>query len=259
MHWIYFSPHFDDVVLSCGGLVWEQTRRGETAEIWTLCAGQPSSTSLTPFARELHTRWQTGADAVGQRAEEDHQAAARLGASIRHLSVPDCIYRYQPGPQPGQLVPVITGEADLQNPHLPLEEPLLADLVAEFHRSIPAKGAGTEETCLVSPLAVGSHLDHRLARAAVERYARESGLPIFYYADFPYVLKDPAALTAAQADQQLEPVPAEISTAGLAAWQDAVAAYTSQISTFWSGLEEMREVIRNYWADGGGMLWVHPE
>ena len=24
--WVYLSPHFDDVVLSAGGLVWEQTR-----------------------------------------------------------------------------------------------------------------------------------------------------------------------------------------------------------------------------------------
>jgi len=39
MRWIYISPHFDDAVLSCGGLIWEQTHKGITVEIWTVCAG----------------------------------------------------------------------------------------------------------------------------------------------------------------------------------------------------------------------------
>ena len=51
---------------------------------------------------------------------------------------------------------------------------------------------------------------------------------------------------------QLYPVP----EAGYQAWQDAVAAYQSQISTFWGSEWEMREAIGGYWATGGGCsLW----
>ncbi len=39
--WIFVSAHFDDVVLSAGGLVWELTRRGDQVEVWTVCAGNP--------------------------------------------------------------------------------------------------------------------------------------------------------------------------------------------------------------------------
>jgi len=37
-----------------------------------------------------------------------------------------------------------------------------------------------------------------------------------------------------------------LSLAALAAWQAGVAAYTSQISSFWPGLEEMRCAIESY-------------
>ena len=42
----------------------------------------------------------------------------------------------------------------------------------------------------------------------------------------------------------------------LMAWLNAVAAYESQISTFWDSLTEMRSRIRAYWQAGGGKkLW----
>ena len=49
--------------------------------------------------------------------------------------------------------------------------------------------------------------------------------------------------------------PAPVSEPALTAWLDAVAVYSSQISTFWSGVEEMKLAVKNYWAGGGGRLW----
>ena len=37
-HWIYLSPHLDDAVYSCGGMLWEQVQRGVQAEVWTIFA-----------------------------------------------------------------------------------------------------------------------------------------------------------------------------------------------------------------------------
>ena len=76
MAWIYLSPHFDDAVLSCGGLIWEQVRRGERVEIWTVCAGAIPPGPLSPFAAELHARWGTGMASVeARRAEAEREAA----------------------------------------------------------------------------------------------------------------------------------------------------------------------------------------
>jgi LmbE family N-acetylglucosaminyl deacetylase len=83
MPWIYLSPHFDDVALSCGGLVWEQTQIGEMVSIWTVCAGEPPLGDLSPFAKELHSRWEVGQNAPNQRKNEDTRSCHRLGVSSR--------------------------------------------------------------------------------------------------------------------------------------------------------------------------------
>src|SRR5512146_228136 len=118
MRWIYLSPHFDDVVLSCGGLVWEQARAGHQVEIWTVCAGAPPlDQPFSDFARELHARWETGPEAVPARRAEDEAAVRRLNAGLRYWDLPDCIYRRLPG---GAWL--VNGEEDLWKPVHPEEQ-----------------------------------------------------------------------------------------------------------------------------------------
>ncbi|MRR32548.1 PIG-L family deacetylase, partial [bacterium] len=96
MQWIYLSPHLDDAVLSCGGMIAEQASGGDSIQIWTICAGAPPAGRLSPFARKLHQRWGTGRDAIKVRRLEDRAACQRLGAVSRHFPIPDCIYRQDP-------------------------------------------------------------------------------------------------------------------------------------------------------------------
>lgn len=235
MRWIYLSPHLDDVVLSCGGLIWEQARSGEKIEIWTVCSGDPpGDLPLTPFAQELHARWQTGAEAIAQRRREERSACRKLRARPRFLGVPDCIYRRSPDGRP-----LVGGEDDLWN--ATPETHLVNSLAARLAREAPSDAA------LVSPLGLGRHVDHRLARNAAERLER----PLYYYADYPYVQRG-ERLDAQATAPDWQHTSVAISPAGLAAWQAAVAEYRSQISTFWPGLEEMRAAIRQYWSQGGG-------
>jgi LmbE family N-acetylglucosaminyl deacetylase len=245
MHWIYLSPHLDDVVLSAGGLVWEQIAAGETVEIWTVCAGDPPALPFTPFAQELHTRWgMDGAQTSAVRRMEDQAACRVLGAEIRHSPVPDCIYRRVP--ESGEAV--IRDRDDLFRAYSPSEEYLVADIAAWIRKSLP------EGARLVSPLALGGHVDHRLVQDAAQSLLT----PLWFYADYPYVIDDPlnhSDLRAQVAGYQPSFVQG-ISPPALAAWQAAVAAYTSQISTFWGSLEEMRARIAAYHQEGGGaVLW----
>ena len=96
MKWVYLSPHLDDAVLSCGGLIWEQIRSGGNVEIWTICAGAPPTGDLSGFAKELHERWGLGMDAVSKRRMEDQVACRILGAGHKHYDIPDAIYRRDP-------------------------------------------------------------------------------------------------------------------------------------------------------------------
>ena len=238
--WIYLSPHLDDAALSCGGLIWEQSQAGAQVSIWTLCAGFIPSRPLSPFAQELHARWRTGPEAVQLRREEDHQAAERLGAASIYLDIPDCIYRFRRLPE-GDL-PLIQGEADLQNAEP--ENDLVEHLAQVLKETLPS---GARVVC---PMALGGHIDHRLARAAAER----SGLSLLYYADYPYVLRSAQVLAQMELGAW-ERLPAPISAPALTAWLEAIAGYSSQISTFWSDVEEMKLAVQNYWAGGGGRVW----
>ena len=88
MRWIYLSPHFDDAVLSCGGLIWEQAKKGKAVEIWTICAGDAPPGLLSPLARECHQLWGVPSPEllVPTRRIENLEAAVTLGASTVKLS-----------------------------------------------------------------------------------------------------------------------------------------------------------------------------
>ncbi len=233
MRWIYISPHFDDAVISCGGLIYEQSRQGIPVEIWTICAGDAPPGPLSAMAQAIHDEWGTGTpeETVALRREEDAAAAAIVGAEICHFEIPDCIYRRSPE---GNLLYV----DDLFLPLDPLDVDLTAEIAAALAEEI------FPDDVIVCPLTIGGHVDHLLTRAAVELLQR----PVRYYADMPYLLKHPESLEPAV--RGLADTSYPVSEKGLAAWLDGIAAYKSQIGVLFETEEKMRESLRAHWAGG---------
>jgi LmbE family N-acetylglucosaminyl deacetylase len=55
---VYLSPHLDDAVLSCGGLIHRQVRAGQPPLVITLFSGQPAADAhVSAFTQSQHTRW----------------------------------------------------------------------------------------------------------------------------------------------------------------------------------------------------------
>lgn len=243
MQWVYLSPHFDDIALSCGGLVWEQAQQGHDILIWTICGGDPPPGPLSTFSQKLHERWQTSLMTVQQRRREDVASCKTMNANFHHLMLPDCIYR--PG---GDIGFYYDSEEAIFGELNPAESPLVDWLCQQIQNDIP------EQAVLVSPLTIGGHVDHRLTRAAAER----TGRSLWYYADYPYILNHSDQLETLLAKgwkKQTFP----ISPTGLDAWQQAIAAHTSQVSTFWPNLEAMAEAISWYSRQMAGVsLWQAP-
>src|SRR5688572_27889148 len=172
----YLEPHFDDIALSCGGLVKQQSDRGERVLVVTLFAGNPGAgTAVTDFAAGQHSRWGGHADPIAERHAEQRAALQILGADWWPLQHLDAIYR---GDQ-------YLSDEDLFGPVKPGD----ADLVARIARELGAIDAAT----WYAPLGVGNHVDHQLALAA----ARAAGLAPMLYEDFPYVATKPAEPVAA--------------------------------------------------------------
>lgn len=241
MEWIYLSPHLDDVALSCGGLVWEQTHAGHRVSILTICAGDPPPGPLSPFAESLHARWRTGIEAMAQRRSEDLNSCKILGAFARHFSIPDCIYRHA-----GQEdTPVCINEESLFDSVHPAETDLILHLSSRLSQTIPQ---GAEVVC---PLTLGGHIDHVLTRTAVENIGRR----LWYYADYPYIEKDLDDFVQLK-HTGWESQVFTVTNSGLIAWEQSVAAHASQISTFWPDLDTMRADIRVHYQQVEGIrLW----
>jgi LmbE family N-acetylglucosaminyl deacetylase len=229
--WVYLSPHFDDAVLSVGGLVWQQSQQGDDVEVWTICAGNPPvDIPLSPFAKSLHAIWKIGDDVPFIRNQEDLAACQLLGVHPRHLAVPDCIYRTLPG-NPHVLV---DNEEDLYK--FSPDENYLIDQIGEFlQKNIQP------DSDVVAPLGIGCHRDHTLTCMA----AKSLKQPLWHYADYPYIIKNNADLASWIHPHALK-LKMILSPQGLKAWQDGVACHHSQIALFWKNDNEMRAAIQNY-------------
>lgn len=229
---IFLSPHLDDAVLSCGAILFDLAyKRRRKVAVWTLFSGDVPAGRLSPFAAELHSRWNTGMEAPKARRAEDKLACERLGVAPHYWMVPDCIYRNRQ--QSDQ--PLIVKNEDLFNLRVEEESALVQELSERLRQSL------FPESVLVLPLGVGNHIDHLITRAVGENLVGSK----YYYADYPYA--------GAHPDEIVQRVPGNarriqypLNNASLAAWQYAVEAYTSQLSTFWSSLSEMYRAIEHY-------------
>ncbi len=241
--WVFLSPHFDDVVLSAGGLVWVLTQRGEQVEIWTICAGDPPiDKPLTDYAQMLHTFWELGEqDVPYKRSLEDAACCAVLGARYRRYTVPDNIYRFLPGGHEA----IVKVPDDNQGPLNP-DEAYLVPPVTDFLRKNLRPG-----TELVGPLAIGHHRDHVLTRRAAEAL----GHPLWHFVDYPYIIRESYDLKDFVPDGA-EQFKLGISAQGLRAWQEGILCHKSQMIMLFPDEAGMRQDIQTYAESGGGSsLW----
>jgi LmbE family N-acetylglucosaminyl deacetylase len=165
---VCISPHPDDAVLSCGGILARQVAQGRSALVVTVCAGDPPPPEeLTPFARTLHQEWGNPLNPMAHRRAEDTQALAVLGCASQTWTYHDAIYRH----------PAYDSEDAIFGQ--PADEATLEDELRNRCAELPAR-------LWLFPLAVGRHVDHQLLfRVGWQLHA--AGRPVAFYEDLPYV------------------------------------------------------------------------
>jgi len=241
---VYLSPHLDDAVFSCGGIIHEQIRNGEHVEVWTFATMDAGFSTISPYAQSLHARWGDIENPMRLRREEDKKAMALLGCKWLHLDFPDCIYRLDRAT--GE--PLIKTDQDLFSLQNKIDPLLAKNLIQILLDELTIRSLRTSEMKrdperidIIAPLAVGNHIDHRLVRFAAEKLE----FPLYYFADFPYAAKDSGAIEASL-PSKTPPERIRITERGVAAWQDAITCYQSQISSFWDSMEEMKKAVLEY-------------
>lgn len=186
---IYLSPHFDDVVLSCGGQIAERRMAQQPVSVAIVFGGEPNYERLSPFARKLHSRPHATDKFVSQRWQEEQRALSILQATPRPGSFLDCIYRKD---ETGSRW-LYTSEEALFGEIDPAEE---EDLVMEVTQAIASLAPKPEHCTLYAPLAIGNHVDHQVVHRAA-RHLQQADYHVRYYEDYPYVVREPNGLTSA--------------------------------------------------------------
>lgn len=174
---LILSPHLDDAVLSAGGFMDRAVKSGiyvVAATIFTAdmdVEGEPS-----PLVRELHEWWGLGDNPYEVRRKEDVASIAYLGAEYIHGGMSDSIYRRDSNGMPLYA----TREAVFSPPsdRDPAWNPL-KDLLSQWLDAV-------RPTIVLSPMAVGRHLDHVVTTETFRTCCGRRDVDIYLYEDIPY-------------------------------------------------------------------------
>jgi len=230
---IFLSPHFDDVVYSCGGALTVQA----SPLVITIFAGAPATEQqLSLYADETQRLMgcdQDAASLVAIRRKEDARAMNFLGVDYLWLDYPDGIYRGDPA--------YYLQEEDLFGEIHPDD----LELVTEMAHHLINLAEYLPDTIWYAPLGVGRHIDHQIVCSVAELLI-QSKANIKLYEDFPYVAE------ANELNERLQefsgiskPELVEISTI-LPTKQKASEMYASQIKLNFGERESMYKMMEFY-------------
>lgn len=175
---LFVSPHFDDVALSCGGLVGVHAAAGDEPLVVTVFAAGPGAAPVNnPLARRMLSLAGVGRGEgdklVEKRRAEDAAAMRELGVTSRLLPFKDAIYRGT----------IYTNEDLLMDVVSPEDGPMrdqIADAVVRIWQE-------SKDALVYLPLAIGNHVDHQIC-AGLHRKLAGAGARVVHYEDIPYVL-----------------------------------------------------------------------
>ncbi|RSM35688.1 PIG-L family deacetylase [Amycolatopsis balhimycina DSM 5908] len=172
------SAHYDDGVLSCGGLLAAGAEAGTPGTVVTVFSGAPEP-PLSAEARKFHRACGLAdADAIARREAEDDRAMDVVGATPVRLGVPDALYRKDAAGNPRYPRDTEISRAALESE---------AELIGELAAVMAAEPAVRDAELLLAPLAIGNHIDHRITRAAARLLDRDPDT-VWWYEDAPYVI-----------------------------------------------------------------------
>lgn len=170
---IYLSPHLDDAVFSCGGLIREQCARGESVHVVTVFTASPKPEQLSDFERLIYSPGRQHDVFSGSRAD-DTKVMNALGATFEYLNYNIAMHRFDKTGQP--LYPGIRKYTGISL----ADAGIFNALKAKFHALRTEHPGAT----IYAPLGVGGHVDHLIVNTAAHALAG----PVRFYEDFPYVL-----------------------------------------------------------------------
>ncbi|WP_405554639.1 PIG-L family deacetylase [Streptomyces canus] len=223
MRRLLLSPHADDAVWSCGGVIGRWAGHGQELTVLTVFDGDgPHACPST-------------AGSPAERRREDAEALAHWPVIALSLGLPEALLRYDERGCPRYM-----GHLALRRGPHPLDAGLV-ELVAGRVR--PLLHACDE---LLVPLAERTHVDHRIVRLAGESAVRSiapESCEVRYYAEFPYNAPPPAGPRERWESAEFGP------------WLRASLVYRSQVDKMFGGAPAFARALRRHACSGHGCRW----
>jgi LmbE family N-acetylglucosaminyl deacetylase len=248
---VFLSPHLDDAVLSCGGLIRQLIKMNEKVLVVTIFAGNPGPIDApSDLISRIHSLYGDQKDIVQVRRKEDELSIGSLGADFLHLDFPDCIYRRdeQTGGYYILASEDITGAVKEQDRALPEK------IAARIRELFPEP----DNIQLYSPAGIGGHIDHRLTYTA-SLLLKDSGSPLLLYEDYPYSENRKnikKAYTVLSGDFKFKKQMIKLNRKEINLKINAIAYYQSQIKMLFGRMDSMHERVRKYSQKKGENLLI---
>lgn len=219
MKLFYISPHFDDVIASCGGKIYQDYLNEDDVTIITIFS--KAKTPYSNYAKSLHKYWNLK-DPINDRTIENNTACQILNAKTINLNYLDAIYRtnnniylYQ---EDGDIF------KDINKYDYNLKELIEGDILKVI-----------EEDCILYfPLGIGNHIDHTISHQ-VGLSLKNKGYRVIFYKDFSYVGK------LSKECQKLKKIEFIMDNDILSKKCESVSKYRSQINMLFGGQDKIKE------------------
>ena len=176
---VVLSPHLDDAVLSCFGLL-EHLEDVISRLVITICCGTPAP--APGFGDIDEFRDNPDLSKYGrpdERRREDVDAMDALGCDFVHLGFEDGVYRRSP----------TSGDYIYRTTREKFVRPRIEDAshIEELYLVLRRLCQNMGRLLLVTPMSIGYHVDHSITTHNALRLENDD-VELLFYEDFPYVL-----------------------------------------------------------------------
>ncbi|MCQ8240156.1 PIG-L deacetylase family protein [Rhizosaccharibacter radicis] len=217
------SPHLDDAVFSCGGMLARLAADGWRVVVATVFTRSMPSPAGFALACQLDKGLDADIDYMALRRAEDAEACRLLGADTAWLPFPEAPHRgYHSAAA------------------------LFAD-VREDDRAAEAIGPAVEKllrehspALILAPQAIGGHVDHVVLGRVLGTLL--SDRPVLWWRDFPYTRRDAPRAPFAEAIGALPEIGVPVAVEPRLA---ACAAYRTQLGYQFGGRAGLESALRD--------------
>lgn len=235
------SPHLDDAILSCGAFITRNVRKKNAVTVATVFSGTIETDRYSPLAKWFHGICGLGDNAMEIRCIEDKKACSFLRAKCIQLKLQECLYRFNPDGCPRYPEEKSIYNADINN-----EQDTIDRICTELMHQMQLD---TFDEILV-PLGIGRHIDHLVARKAVEALSAQNlfnNSKTLYYEDIPYACTNRDKHWKDELAFNLTAKPYKISETEFSTYIKALHFYKSQIDMLWENKTEMMKQLKRHY------------